>query len=187
MVLTKKRDFDTQKRTRRALRDRSVRLMATASVKPTWLCIQASFSPRLLPTFLALLLLLLAGCGPRSNRLAVSGAVTLDGAPLDAGSIRLTSTGNGKLFASGAMIQNGKFHVPQEKGVPPGTYRVEISSPDTAAPPVVYKGVPGEPALPPTAPERIPPEYNSNSKQTIEVSTGGDNVFNFDIVRRRAR
>jgi hypothetical protein len=161
--------------------------MATASLKPTLLCVHASFHRRFLATFLAMLLLFFAGCGSRSDRLAVSGAVTLDGAPLDVGSIRLTSTGNGKLFASGAMIQNGKFHVPQEKGLPPGTYRVEISSPDTAVAPVVYKGAPGEPALPPTAPERIPPEYNSNSKQTIEVTRGGDNHFEFDIVRRRAR
>jgi hypothetical protein len=171
----------------RALRERSVSPMAPASLKPTWLCVQPPVHRRFLVTFLAMLLLLSAGCGPRSDRLAVSGAVTLDGAPLDEGSIRLTSTGNGKLFASGAMIQNGKFHVPQEKGLPPGAYRVEISSPDTKAPLVVYKGAPGEAALPPTAPERVPPEYNSNSKQTIEVTTDGDNRFVFDIVRRRAR
>jgi hypothetical protein len=158
--------------------------MATASPKPTWLCVQAPVHRRFLATFLAMLLLLFAGCGSRSDRLAVSGAVKLDGAPLDEGSIRLTSTGNGKLFASGAMIENGKFHVPQEKGLPPGTYRVEISSPDTKAPLVVYKGAPGEPALPPTAPERIPPEYNSNSKQTIEVTKDGENQYKFDIVRR---
>jgi hypothetical protein len=161
--------------------------MAIAGLNPTLFCVDASFHRRLCASFLAMLLLLLAGCGPRSDRLAVGGSVTLDGAPLDEGSIRLTSTGSGKLFASGAMIQNGKFHVPQEKGLPPGTYRVEISSPDTAAPLVVYKGVPGEPALPPTAPERIPPEYNFNSKQTIEVTTGGDNVFKFDVVRHGAR
>jgi hypothetical protein len=117
----------------------------------------------------------------------VNGEVTLDGAPLDQGAIRLTSTGSEKLFASGAVVRDGKFHVPQEKGLPPGTYRVEISSPDTAAPPVVYKSAPGEPTLPPTAPERIPPEYNSKSKQTIEVTTAGDNNFKFDIVRHGAR
>jgi hypothetical protein len=134
----------------------------------------------------ALSLLVFAGCRSRSDRLAVSGEVALDGAPLVEGSIRLTSTG-GKLFASGAMIHDGKFHVPQEKGLPPGTYRVEISSPDSKAPPIVYKSAPGEPALPPTAPERIPPEYNSKSKQTIEVTSGGDNDFKFDIVRRVGR
>ena len=129
----------------RALREQSVNPMATASLKPTLLCAHAPFHRRLCAIFLAVLLLLFAGCGPRSDRLAVSGEVALDGAPLDEGSIRLTSTGNGKLFASGAMIKNGNFHVPQEKGLPPGTYRVEISSPDTAVPPVVYKGARANP------------------------------------------
>ncbi len=145
---------------------------------------------QLLVALVALSSATLVGCRARSDRLAISGEVTLDSAPLDEGSIRFTSIGTGgtgKLFASGGMIKNGKFYVPQEKGLPPGTYRVEISSPDTAAPPVVYKGAPGEPMLPPTAPERIPVEYNSNSKQTIELATGGNNDFKFNIVRRGAR
>ena len=160
--------------------------MATATVKPT-LIVHARFARGLLGVCFAMFLLVFVGCGPRSDRLAVNGEVTLDGAPLDQGAIRLTSTGSEKLFASGAVVRDGKFHVPQEKGLPPGTYRVEISSPDTAAPPVVYKSAPGEPTLPPTAPERIPPEYNSKSKQTIEVTTAGDNNFKFDILRRGAR
>jgi hypothetical protein len=157
------------------------------ALTPTSSRIHAVLHWRLLGALFAISLTVFVGCRSRSDRLAVSGDVTLNGAPLDQGSIRLTSTGAGKLFASGAMIQNGMFHVPQEKGLPPGTYRVEISSPDTAAPLVVYKGAPGEPPLPPTAPERIPPEYNSNSKQTIEVQIDGDNHFAFDIVRRGAR
>jgi len=150
-------------------------------------CIQARLNWRLLGATVAVITVSLAGCGKRSDRLAVSGEVTLDGAPLDQGSIRLTSTGTGKLFASGAMIHDGKFQIPQEKGLPPGTFHVEISAPDTAAPLVVQKSAPGEPALPPTAPERIPPEFNSNSKQTVEVTADGDNHFKFDIVRQRAR
>jgi hypothetical protein len=127
---------------------------------------------------------ILTGCGPSSDRLAVSGEVTLNGTPLDQGAIRLTSTGTEKLRASGGMIQNGEFHIPQEKGLPPGTYLVEISAPDTSVPPVVYKGVPGEPVLPPTAPERIPPEFNANSKKTVDVSADSDNHFVFEITSR---
>ena len=130
------------------------------------------------------LLIALAGCGPDSGRLAISGTVELDGVPLDQGAIRLNSSGAGKLFASGAMIQEGEFYIPQEKGLPPGTYLVEISAPDTSAPLVVYRGAPGEPALPPTAPERIPPEYNVNSKQTVKVTTDSDNHFVFEIASR---
>ncbi|MEX0610712.1 MAG: carboxypeptidase-like regulatory domain-containing protein [Pirellulales bacterium] len=128
----------------------------------------------------------LAGCGPSSDRLEVSGTVKLNGAPLDEGAIRLTSVGTEKLFASGAMIENGQFTVPQEKGLPPGTYAVEISSPDTKATPVRPKVGPGEPALPPMAPERIPAEYNSKSKHMIEVSADSENHFEFDIQGRAA-
>jgi hypothetical protein len=67
--------------------------------------------------------------------------------------------------------------------LPPGTYVVEISSPDTSVPPVVYQ-VPGEPALPPTAPERIPPEYNVDSKHTVEVTTDSDNHFVIEITSK---
>jgi hypothetical protein len=160
--------------------------MATVSLRlPLDVC--EWFARGLLAVCFGVFLLSFVGCGPRSNRLAVSGEVTLDGAPLDQGAIRLTSIGSEKLFASGAVLRDGKFLIPQEKGLPPGSYRVEISSPDTAAPPVVYKSAPGEPTLPPTAPERIPPEYNSKSKQTVEVTTAGDNNFKFDILRRGAR
>jgi hypothetical protein len=129
----------------------------------------------------------LGGCGPRTDRLAVSGEVALNGAPLDSGSIRFTSVKGQTLLASGGMIANGQFHIPREKGLRPGTYVVEISSPDTSAPLVVHKSAPGEPALPPTAPERIPAEYNSESKHTIEVTTDGENHFEFNIGGRSAK
>src|SRR5689334_21134967 len=55
------------------------------------------------------------GCKPRSDRLPVDGKVMLNGTPLDSGSIRFNSIGGEKLFATGAMIQNGEYHIPQEK------------------------------------------------------------------------
>jgi hypothetical protein len=128
----------------------------------------------------------LTGCGPHSDRLEVTGTVKLNGVPLDEGSIRLTSVGTERLFASGAVIENGEFTVPQEKGLPPGTYVVEISSPDANTPPVRPRVRPGEPPLPPLAPERIPPEYNTEGKHTIEVSADSENHFEFDIQTRAA-
>jgi hypothetical protein len=126
-----------------------------------------------------------AGCGSDSDRLEVTGQVNLDGAPLDSGSIQLTSAGGERLIASGAAIENGEFTIPQEKGLPPGTYLVEVSAPDSKAPMVAYKAGPGEPALPATAPERVPAEYNKDRK--VEVSADGDNHFVFDIVTRKAK
>lgn len=120
------------------------------------------------------------GCGPKTDRLPISGKVTLDGAPLDSGSIRLVSQGGAKLQATGAMIQAGDFSIPAEKGLLPGVYHVTISSPDVQAKPTMVSEYPGGPAIPVT-PDRIPPEFNTESKKTIEVTPDGDNEFSFDV------
>ena len=125
------------------------------------------------------------GCGPRSDRLEISGNVSLDHAPLDGGSIQFTSLGE-KMIGSGAMIENGEYHIPQEKGLTPGVYHVVIIAPDNDAPPIVVGAAPGQPGVK-TQPERIPPEYNINSKQTIEVTADGDNHFVFDIERKSGK
>jgi hypothetical protein len=123
------------------------------------------------------------GCGSSSDRLAISGEVTLDGVPLGSGSIRFTSLESQKLLASGAVIQNGRYSIPAKKGLWPGTYRVEMSSPDLAAPPVMVRDTPDSMGIP-AAPDRIPPEYNVNSEKTIVVTIDGDNHFVFDIASR---
>jgi hypothetical protein len=123
------------------------------------------------------------GCGPRSDRLPISGTVTLDGAPLDTGSIRFTSIGTDNVSATGAMIQNGQFNIAAAKGLSPGSYHVQISAPDNSAPAVTVRGPHGEPGIP-TQPERIPPEYNVESTKSIEVTADGDNHFEFMIDSR---
>jgi hypothetical protein len=127
-------------------------------------------------------MVLMTGCGPRSDRLAVSGEVSLDGAPLDAGSIRFTSMG-GTQIASGASIQQGEYHIPQEKGLTPGKYHVEITAPDVKAKPVMVPVGPGGRGMP-VQPDRIPPQYNINSKETVDVGVDGDNHFTFNIKSR---
>ena len=126
-------------------------------------------------------LCVVCGCGERSDKLPVSGEVKLDGTPLDKGAIRLTSIGGAKIQATGAFIENGDFNIPQSKGLSPGTYHVEINSPDDNAPPVIDRATPSGPGMP-TQPDRIPPEFNINSKQTVEVTADGENHFVFDIV-----
>ena len=131
---------------------------------------------------IALGVLLFVGCGPHTDRLEINGKVTLNGAPLDGGAIRFSSLGEKKM-ASGAMVNGGQYDIPREKGLLPGSYRVELSAPDESVPPVMVRppgGGPGSLA----APERIPAEYNENSTHTIEVTAGGDNQFDFDIVSK---
>jgi hypothetical protein len=147
----------------------------------------AAYTPRLQTVCLlaALATWFASGCGPRTDRLPVSGNVTLDGVPLEDGVIRLTSVGTERILASGAMIQNGEFDIPADKGLRPGTYHVEINAPDESAPPMITRQTPGGPGIP-TQPDRIPPEFNVDSQNTIEVAADGENHFEFEIVTRSA-
>jgi hypothetical protein len=128
----------------------------------------------------------LNGCGPRSDRRAVSGQVTLDGVPLDGGTIQFKSLDAKKMTASGAMVRDGEYTIPQEKGLVPGTYHLEIYAPDSAAKPVIYRSAPGAPGVL-TQPERIPAEYNVESRKTIEVTADGVNRFDFAIINKSVK
>jgi hypothetical protein len=114
------------------------------------------------------------------GRLAVSGTVKFQGSPLDQGTIEFTSSGGGPTVFTGGMIKDGSYSVPAEKGLPPGTYRVKISSvAGGAAPAEEMPGMPAEGAAPPE--ERIPAEYNSATTQEVTVTSDGPNKFDFDI------
>lgn len=120
--------------------------------------------------------LLSYGCGNSNplGRQAVTGTITLDGQPLERGTIEFTPQGPGT--ASGATIENGQFFIPADKGLPPGDYLVRISAANDDAEPM---DMPGESSK--VAPELIPPEYNTESQQTFTVSTDGENEFSLDI------
>jgi hypothetical protein len=103
----------------------------------------------------------------------------LNGEPLEGGTIQFTSLGE-KKSNGGAMINGGQYSISQEKGLLPGSYHLEIYAPDNAAKPIFYRSSPDSPGVR-TQPERVPAEYNVNSKKTIEVKADGDNRFDFDI------
>ena len=128
--------------------------------------------------------ILIAGCQAPSDRLAVSGEVILDGTPLDSGSIRFSGADKEAPVSTGAMIRDGHFDIPQDKGLPPGTYYLQISSPDTASDPVSTADAPQQRGIP-VAQDRIPAAYNVNSDKTVEVTIDGDNHFVFDIPRAK--
>jgi hypothetical protein len=120
-----------------------------------------------------------AGCGPSNplGRKAISGTVTLDGAPLASGSIEFTPLGGG--VSSGAVIEAGKYQIPAESGLPPGKYRVSIVDNPPAAP-LPPGHMPGD-DLPPQPKPRVPPSWNQNSTHEIEVTQQGPNRFDFSI------
>ena len=131
------------------------------------------------PAFLTALAAVALGCtGDPRGRLPVRGAIRLHGAPLEQGSIQFLPTADDQHFATGAMIRDGEYTVPATHGLPPGTYRVLVTSPE---PPAA-----GAPILPgsenvPVLKDRVPAEYNTGSRVTVEVKAGQDNRFDFDI------
>lgn len=144
-------------------------------------------SHRLVRRMVGLVLLgMICGCGTSdpSGRRAISGAVTLDGAPLEQGSISLQPA-DGAKYSSGAVISKGRYTIPKDKGLPPGKYRVVISAVKPGTGLTLPQGaMPGEEVGVP-AEELIPPEWNTNSNQFIEITTSGSTVFTHEIVSKK--
>ncbi len=87
------------------------------------------------------LILVLAGCGESTNRLAFSGNVTVAGQPVT-GAIRFSPVEAGPMAMTG--IDNGKYQFTSETGPIPGDYDVVIES----LPATVKKGATAEVVVP---------------------------------------
>src|SRR5262249_17956017 len=106
-----------------------------------------------------------------------SGDIRFKGQPLDQGTIQFLPM-DGQATTSGGVIADGKYAVAKKDGLKPGKYQVVISSGD----PKVHASPDELPGAPfPVAKERIPKEYNTQTKQVVEVKAGGPNTFDFDI------
>ena len=119
------------------------------------------------------------GCGPGNplGRKALSGVVTLDGAPLDNGTIEFHPLEGG--VQSGGLVHAGHYSISADKGATPGKYRVQIS--DTyETPPLPPGHMPGDDP-PPAFKSKIPPQWNSKSNHEIEIKKEGPFQFNFHI------
>lgn len=126
---------------------------------------------------LACALLLLAGCSSESRR-AVSGEVSLDGEPVNGGSIVFLPNGAGSSKGAAEIVE-GKYSIPVEQGLPPGSYRVEINWMKPTG-----KQIPsGDPGmLMDERAEAMPAKFNSASTLTAEI-TAGDNKHDFKLTK----
>lgn len=141
------------------------------------------------PRVLGLSLLLLAvGCGGGAGgppRAPVHGSVSLDGAPVEDGSIVFLPATGTKGPASGGVIRNGTYEIKKESGPVPGKYRVEIRASRTAGTSVV-KGAAGATAGPSAGGEvvdikmYIPVQYNTQSTLVADIKAD-DNVQDFPL------
>ena len=83
--------------------------------------------------------------------------------------------------SSGGVITGGSYSIPAEQGLPVGKYRVVIfATPE--APPLPPGHMPGDDL--PVAKQLIPPDWNKNSKKTIDVTKEGPHEYSFDITTK---
>ena len=125
---------------------------------------------RLACYFSTLVAVTVCGCDGGPKLYPVSGAVTFDGAPLPAGDILLIPA-DPTLGAEPGTIKDGKYELKARAG----NKRVSISASKIL--PGGAKGAGGEPV----PEEYVPAKYNSDSKLTIEVTSSGDNKFDFAL------
>ena len=122
-------------------------------------------------------LLVLSGCGGSgADREAISGAVTLDGKPLESGSILFTPEGPGS--TGGGEIENGQYSLSRELGLSPGSYRVQIQSWRPTGR-TIRDAASGE-----TFDDLvsiIPPRYNERSELKASIEKGIENTFDFAL------
>lgn len=70
--------------------------------------------------------LALCGCGASDRRQHVSGSVTLDGTPVESGSISFQPAAGNTGPSAGGLITKGQYDLPAQAGVMPGKYLVMI-------------------------------------------------------------
>ncbi|WP_143393293.1 hypothetical protein [Fimbriiglobus ruber] len=117
---------------------------------------------------------LLAGCGGSAR---LEGTVTLDGQPVDGGTIAFTPAGGQKSNLAG-RIANGKYVIENAGTLAPGTYKVEINWPKKTGNMIPNKNDPGTQVD--EVKQAIPMEYNTQSKLTAELKSGV-NTNNFEL------
>lgn len=127
---------------------------------------------------LLVLTLALVGCSG-DNKSEVSGTVRFNGQDVAAGSINFIPTEGNTGPGTGAVIENGKYHIPRAKGVTPGKNRVEIrafrNSTRKVQDPTGKPGALTEERVP-----LFPPQFNDQSTLVKDVARGSDTI-DFDI------
>jgi hypothetical protein len=123
------------------------------------------------------------GCKGNSERVPISGRVTMDGKPIEAGSINFEPIDK-KGQSTGAVIVNGEYQITGKNSPIPGTKVVRISAGRKTG-----RRIPaGEPSPPDAMVDEIkqyiPAIYNSQSTLTCEVPSQGSKQIDFDLKSR---
>lgn len=127
---------------------------------------------------IVVLTLLVAGCS-KSDMVAVTGTVTLNGQPADSVEVMFNPQGSGRM-ATSHTDASGRFSLSTAApgdGALPGDYAVTLTE--------YYP--PGKPPAMPKGggllPSRFPPQYQNPTQSPLKakVERGGKNEFAFDV------
>lgn len=130
-----------------------------------------------------LVLTLMSGCGGPDGpaRYPVSGTVTVNGEPLEDGSIQFIPSDNSDSPSIGATITGGTYSIPAKKGALAGEYTVQIKGMKKTGRQIEA----GSPLPPGTMVDElievVPPKYNTNSTLTATIVEGDNENVKFDL------
>lgn len=128
------------------------------------------------------LLALAAGCGRSGPDLQpVSGLVTVNQRPLEAGRILFRPLDGTVGKATSAGIQQGEFTVTRQDGLVPGEYRVEIEAALDLGFEIDDDVAFAKRGRKPLPPNPVPPKFNRQSTLTASVAGGEVNILEFDL------
>ncbi len=148
--------------------------------------------PRLFGLCAAVLVLAtVVGCGganvSRGPRVAVHGAVTLDGKPLPAAVIAFHCGQGEQEVAVTGTVEDGQYAIDEDAGPWAGKARVAFHP--MTIPEEQFDAAMEEAARRRRPPQlnvvEIPPHYGSQPAWTVELTADGDNRFDFDLTSRR--
>lgn len=108
----------------------------------------------------------------------MTGAVTLDGAPLATGRITLVPSGRGR--TAGGAIEEGRYTIGGEQAPQPGKYLVRISSMQPTGRQIDSReSATGKVE---EVHEAVPSRYNTLTELSVEVTAQGPNICDFSLV-----
>jgi hypothetical protein len=124
----------------------------------------------------------LIGCADDGlDRAEVHGQVTVDGQPIEQGSISLVPQPGTEGPAVGTAIEDGTYAFDHSDGPLPGSYRVEIRATRKTGRQIVDDMRPPGDNRVDEVEQYLPPRYNSKSELTVEVARGVNKVKDYDL------
>ena len=128
---------------------------------------------------LTVLLAVLVGCG-ESNRAAVNGTVTLDGQPIEDGTINFIPTHDSAASAAWGPIKGGSYSIPAHEGPTVGSSRVEIRWTRKTGKKIPAIAPAPKGSFTEETREAVPVRYNSQSELKRDLQKG-ENTLDFNL------